>query len=52
VWMEALRKGVTAGSNPSELPSNLLDKNKEVAPTPWLKIHDTPTEGLPTIRYA
>ena len=51
--MEALRKGVVvaAGSNPTELPSNLLDENKEAAPALSLgAVRDAPTEGLPTIQ--
>src|SRR5258705_131489 len=51
--MGSLRRGVAAaaGSDPAELPSNLLDGNKEgVSPTPTLAIHETPIEGLPTIQ--
>lgn len=48
MWIEALRKAVIAAAGSTELPSNLLDENKEVAPS--LAIHDAPTEGLPTIQ--
>lgn len=50
--MEGLRKAIVAaaGNNSMELPSSLLDQNKEVVPTPSLAIHDAPTEGLPTIQ--
>jgi hypothetical protein len=50
--MEVFRKAVIAAaeSDPTELPSNLLEENKEVVPTPSLPIHDAPTEGLPTIQ--
>lgn len=51
--MESLRKGIAAAaeSDPAELPTSLLDENKEeVVPAPSVAIHDAPIEGLPTIR--
>ena len=51
--MEVLREAINASteSDPAELPSSLLDKNKEgVALTPSVTIHDTPPEGFPTIQ--
>lgn len=50
--MEGLRKAVVVAteSNSTELPSNLLDENKEVVPSPSLTSHDAQTEGLPTIQ--
>jgi len=51
--VEALRKAIDAStqSDPAELPSSLLDENKEgVALTPSVTIHDAPPEGLPTIQ--
>jgi len=51
--MEGLRKAIaaTTGSDPAELPSSLLNENKEeVVPTPPVTVHDPPTEGLPTIQ--
>ena len=51
--MEGLRKAINAAaeSDPTELPSSLLDENKEgVALTPSVTIHDAPPEGLPTIQ--
>jgi len=51
--MEGLRKVIAtvAGSDSAELPSSLLDENKEdVPPTPSVTIHDAPKEGLPTIQ--
>ena len=52
MWKEGLRKAIiaAAGSDPAELPSSLLDENREeVAPAPSVTIHDAPVEGLPTI---
>ena len=51
--MGGLRKAIAAAaeSDPTELPSSLLDENKEeVAPTPSVTVHDPPIEGLPTIQ--
>ena len=51
--MGGLRKAIAAAaeSDPEELPSSLLDENKEeVAPTPSVTVHDPPIEGLPTIQ--
>ena len=51
--MEGLRKAIVAAaeSDPAELPSSLLDENKEeVVPTPSVAVHDAPIEGLPTIQ--
>lgn len=52
VWMEGLRNAVVAAAegDTAELPSSLLDENKEeLAVTPSVAIHDA-TEGLPTIQ--
>ena len=51
--MGSLRKAIAAvaESNIAELPSSLLDENKEeIVPTPSVTIHDAPIEGLPTIQ--
>lgn len=51
--MGGLRKAIAAAaeSDPAELPSSLLDENKEeVVPTPSVTVHDAPMEGLPTIQ--
>ena len=51
--MEGLRKAIVAAveSDPAELPSSLLDENKEeVVPAPSVTVHDAPIEGLPTIQ--
>lgn len=51
--MEGLRKAIVAAAenDPAELPSSLLDENKEeVAPAPSVTIRDAQTEGLPTIQ--
>ena len=51
--MEGFRKAIDAAaeSDPAELPSSLLDENREeVALTPSVTIHDAPPEGLPTIQ--
>lgn len=51
--MEALRKAIAAAaeSDQAELPSSLLDENREeVAHTPSVTIHDASAEGLPTIQ--
>lgn len=53
MWMEGLRKAIVAAveSDPAELPSSLLDENKEeVVPAPSVTVHDAPIEGLPTIQ--
>jgi hypothetical protein len=51
--VEGLRKAIDAAAenDPTELPSSLLDENREgVALTPSVTIHDAPPEGLPTIQ--
>ena len=51
--MEGLRKAIAAAaeSEPTELPSSLLDENREeIAVTPSVTVHDASIEGLPTIQ--
>ena len=53
--MGGLRKAIAAAteSDSAELPSSLLDENKEGAvPTPSVTFHDARIEGLPTIQSA
>ena len=51
--MGSLRKAIAAAAEngPAELPSSLLDEDKEgVVLTPSVTVHDAPIEGLPTIQ--